>query len=163
MFWIRNKENKFPIHTLIWRPGEILQSPQHLHLHWCWLKFLKGYILNIKIKQDHPCLDVRYWAITVKFYAAPLWPPSIKVKDLEIKCFLLRFLNTKILSFELIHISVFVLIHISDTGLKHQSALSRLSSWPWAQGHGIRKLILSTVEVFKETFTECGWELSQCS
>ena len=23
MFWIRNKENNFPIHTLIWRPGLI--------------------------------------------------------------------------------------------------------------------------------------------
>ena len=21
MFWMRNKENKFPIHTLIWRPA----------------------------------------------------------------------------------------------------------------------------------------------
>ena len=23
MFWVRNKENNFPIHTLIWRPGPL--------------------------------------------------------------------------------------------------------------------------------------------
>ena len=37
------------------------------------------------------------------------------------------FLNTEILSSELIHISVFILILISDTELKHQSAESHLS------------------------------------
>ena len=26
MFWMRNKENKFPIHTLIWRPDAALQD-----------------------------------------------------------------------------------------------------------------------------------------
>ena len=28
MFWIRNKENSFPIHTLIWRPGGILTNEE---------------------------------------------------------------------------------------------------------------------------------------
>ena len=29
MFWMRNKENSFPICTLIWRPAKILQKIQH--------------------------------------------------------------------------------------------------------------------------------------
>ena len=32
MFWLRNKKNNFPVHTLIWRPGLCTDLPEPLLL-----------------------------------------------------------------------------------------------------------------------------------
>ena len=46
MFWMRNKENGFPIHTLIWRPEKVSHQP---------LKFdLLSSVVTLKIRARSP-------------------------------------------------------------------------------------------------------------
>ena len=49
MFWMRNKENNFPIHTFIWRPGfNVIDDVIHkLQYHVYLIKIHAGEIGNI--------------------------------------------------------------------------------------------------------------------
>ena len=50
MFWMRNKENSFPICTLIWRPGDQLSlysKPQNIAMGAQWLS---GRVLDLRLR-----------------------------------------------------------------------------------------------------------------
>ena len=56
MFWVRNKENNFPIHTLIWRPGPLDGDVN-------WVSPLQGRSPLVQVKEPYGNLDmVNYFA-----------------------------------------------------------------------------------------------------
>ena len=51
MFWVRNKENNFPIHTLIWRPGPLDGDVN-------WMSPLQGRSPLVQVKEPYGNLDM---------------------------------------------------------------------------------------------------------
>ena len=51
MFWVRNKENNFPIRTLIWRPGPLGGDVN-------WMSPLQGRSPLVQVKEPYGNLDM---------------------------------------------------------------------------------------------------------
>ena len=51
MFWVRNKENNFPIRTLIWRPDPLDEDVN-------WMSPLQGRSPLVKVKEPYGNLDM---------------------------------------------------------------------------------------------------------
>ena len=51
MFWVRNKENNFPKHTLIWRPGPLDEDVN-------WMSPLQGRSPLVQVKEPYGNLDM---------------------------------------------------------------------------------------------------------
>ena len=51
MFWVRNKENNFPIRTLIWRPGPLDGDVN-------WMSPLQGRSPIVQVKEPYGNLDM---------------------------------------------------------------------------------------------------------
>ena len=51
MFWVRNKENNFPIRTLIWRPGPLDGDVN-------WMSPLQGRSPLVQVKEPYGNLDM---------------------------------------------------------------------------------------------------------
>ena len=57
MFWVRNKENNFPIRTLIWRPGPLDGDVN-------WMSPLQGRSPLVQVKEPYGNLDIGFHPAT---------------------------------------------------------------------------------------------------
>ena len=76
MFWVRNKENNFPIRTLIWRPGPLNGDVN-------WMSPLQGRSPLVQVKEPYGNLEI-WFKLLVGFHPAT-WSAQSTLADNTLK------------------------------------------------------------------------------
>ena len=65
MFWMRNNENNFPIHTLIWKPASL---ENHVDTQE-WLEIRSSYTINVlNLNISFFCTPIKYVFFMARIY-----------------------------------------------------------------------------------------------